>query len=84
MGVAAADISATAAEVAEIAVLQAGFEAEGATAVEAATKAAQQAASDTSKVYTKAGRTAAILLAHDTLAGATMYAILTSRYADGT
>lgn len=82
LAVAAADIAATAAEAAEIATMAAGFEAEGATAAEAAAKAAAKAA--TSKTVSTAGRTAGILLAHDTIASVTMYEIMTARYADGT
>ena len=82
--VAAADIAATAAEAAEMAAMEATFISEGLTTAEAAAKAAQAAKSATTKTLQEAGRTATILLAHDTIAGVAMYEIMGARYADGT
>lgn len=61
-----------------------GFQKAGATPQDAAAKAAELTKSEKAVAYKKASRTAGILFAHDTLAAAAMFQIMTARYADGT
>lgn len=82
--VAAADLSAEAAEAAAIAAETTRLKANGVAPEKAATDAAGIVKSAKRKKYEHATKISTILLAHDTLAGFAMYEILTARYADGT